>query len=228
MSVHEPFSLHLGVAAIPRQAADRSLEKGALRLSGSLAKRVIDLFGATLSLAVLLPLLALIALALALESGAWPIFRQERTGLHGAKFVIYKFRTMRVCEERGAVRQAVRHDPRVTAVGLLLRRTSLDELPQLWNVLKGDMSLVGPRPHVVAHDVHYGALIPGYYMRYMAKPGLSGLAQVSGFRGRTPQPSDMAHRVAKDLEYIRRWSIWLDLTILLRTPLVLAFHPMAY
>jgi lipopolysaccharide/colanic/teichoic acid biosynthesis glycosyltransferase len=208
---------------------DGQLEAGARRLSGNFAKRITDLIGATLGLILLAPFLLVIALIISLETRGWPIFTQERTGLRGRTFVIYKFRTMRVCDRRGdVVVQALRDDVRVTLFGRILRRTSIDELPQLLNVVRGEMSLIGPRPHAVPHDIHYAALVTGYNSRFLAKPGLTGLAQVSGFRGRTPQPGDMARRIEKDIEYIRRWSLWFDLGILFRTPLVLTFHPMAF
>ncbi|MGH7022897.1 MAG: sugar transferase [Caulobacteraceae bacterium] len=228
MTSHNPLTFLEDASEYPSPAVDETLEAGAKRLAGSPAKRLLDVLGATIGMVILSPILLAVGALLWAESGAWPIFRQERTGLLGQTFVIYKFRTMRVCEDRSDVVQAIRNDARVTPIGGFLRRTSIDELPQLWNVLRGEMSLVGPRPHAVVHDAHYSALIPDYNGRFLTKPGLSGLAQVAGFRGRTPQPGDMAARVDKDLEYIRRWSPWLDLEILLRTPFVLTFHPMAY
>jgi lipopolysaccharide/colanic/teichoic acid biosynthesis glycosyltransferase len=228
LTAHSPLRLLDDAAELTAPVVDATLEAGSKRLAGHPGKRALDVIGGLLGLVILSPLLVVVAGLLWCESGAWPIFRQERTGLAGRTFVIYKFRTMRVSEDRGNVAQAIRNDARVTPIGALLRRTSIDELPQLLNILRGDMSLVGPRPHAVAHDNHYGALVPGYYSRFLTKPGLTGLAQVAGFRGRTPQPGDMAARVDKDLEYIRRWSFWLDVEILLRTPLVLTFHPMAY
>jgi len=228
LTAHKPLSFIDDASDYPAPTADATLEKGMERLTSNPAKRALDVVGAMFGMVILSPLFLLVGALLWAESGGWPIFRQERTGLLGKTFVIYKFRTMRICEDRCDVVQAVRNDARVTPVGRFLRRTSIDELPQLWNVLHGEMSLVGPRPHAVVHDVHYAGLIPNYNARFLTKPGLSGLAQVSGFRGRTPQPGDMAARVDKDLEYIRRWSFWLDLAILLRTPLVLVFHPMAY
>jgi lipopolysaccharide/colanic/teichoic acid biosynthesis glycosyltransferase len=229
LTLHSPLRLLDGdVAEYVVPVVDATLEAGSKRLANNPAKRAIDVFGAAFGLTVLSPLLLLVAALLWCENGVWPIFRQERTGLAGRTFVIFKFRTMRVSDDQGMVAQAVRNDARVTPIGGFLRRTSIDELPQLLNVLRGEMSLVGPRPHAVSHDSHFGALVPGYHARFLTKPGLTGLAQVAGFRGRTPQPGDMAARVDKDLEYIRRWSVWLDLEILLRTPLVLAFHPMAY
>ncbi|HEY1878770.1 MAG TPA: sugar transferase [Caulobacteraceae bacterium] len=229
MTAHAQITFLEAASEYIGSTVDDQLEAGARRLSGNSAKRIVDLIGAMLGLLLLSPLLAVIAVAISLETRGWPIFTQERTGLRGQTFVIYKFRTMRVCDRRGdVVVQAQRDDVRVTFLGRLLRRTSIDELPQLLNVILGEMSLIGPRPHAVPHDIHYAALVPGYNARFLAKPGLTGLAQVSGFRGRTPQPGDMALRIEKDIEYIRRWSFWFDLEILFRTPLVLTFHPMAF
>jgi len=209
------------------QAAD-SLDLGGERLARSTLKRLLDIFGALAGLMVLSQLLVLVAALIVLESPGSPIFRQRRSGFRGAPFVIYKFRTMRVAEDGPNVVQAQRADNRITKVGALLRRTSVDELPQLVNVLKGEMSLVGPRPHAVAHDEYYGAEIPEYDGRFRAKPGLTGLAQVSGLRGQTPDVAAMAARIEKDLSYIREWSIVLDVQILCRTGLIFAFHPAAY
>jgi putative colanic acid biosysnthesis UDP-glucose lipid carrier transferase len=191
-------------------------------------KRMIDVLGSGVGLVLLLPLLLLVALTIVLESPGWPVFCQRRTGYDGRPFVIYKFRSMRVCEDGPNIVQAVRDDDRITNVGRWIRRTSIDELPQLLNVLKGEMSLVGPRPHALAHDTYYGELVPRYDHRFLAKPGLTGLAQVSGLRGRTEDVSDMAARVEKDVEYIETWSLLLDIKILLRTVLIFAFHPAAY
>ncbi|HEY2047817.1 MAG TPA: sugar transferase [Caulobacteraceae bacterium] len=191
-------------------------------------KRIMDVFGAGVGLIVLSPLLLMVALLIVLESPGWPVFCQRRTGYNGRSFVIYKFRSMRVTEDGPKIVQAVRDDDRITVVGRMIRRTSIDELPQLLNVLKGEMSLVGPRPHALAHDVYYGKEIPSYDGRFMAKPGLTGLAQVCGLRGRTEDVADMAARIDKDLEYIENWSVMLDIKILLRTVLIFAFHPAAY
>jgi putative colanic acid biosynthesis UDP-glucose lipid carrier transferase len=213
-------------------AAERSqndrLELGATRLAGSNLKRLLDIFGALAGLLILSPLLLLVAVLITIESRGSPIFRQRRTGYGGAPFVIYKFRTMRVVEDGPTIVQARREDHRITKVGALLRRTSVDELPQLLNVLKGEMSLVGPRPHALAHDEYYGSMITEYDGRFRAKPGLTGLAQVSGLRGPTPDVATMAARIEKDLDYIRGWSILLDVRILLQTGLIFAFHPAAY
>jgi lipopolysaccharide/colanic/teichoic acid biosynthesis glycosyltransferase len=184
-------------------------------------KRLIDIVGASVGLIVLSPILIFVAASIALESPGSPIFSQRRTGFAGRPFIILKFRSMKVCEDGPEIRQARRDDDRITRVGQFIRRTSVDELPQLINVLRGDMSLV-------AHDAFYGACIAGYEERFSVKPGLTGLAQVSGLRGRTEDLSAMVARVQKDREYIASWSIWLDIKILFRTILIFAFHPAAY
>ena len=148
-------------------------------------KRVLDIFVASAILLFLSPLLAMVAVAIKLSGPGPVIFRQRRNGFNGRPFVIYKFRTMNVLEDGPVVCQATKHDARVTAVGRVLRQSSIDELPQLFNVLKGDMSLVGPRPHAIAHDDEYGAAISNYAYRHHVKPGLTGLAQVNGCRGET-------------------------------------------
>jgi lipopolysaccharide/colanic/teichoic acid biosynthesis glycosyltransferase len=204
------------------------LDQGASRIAASNLKRLLDIIGALVGLLILSPLLLLVAALIVLESPGSPVFRQRRSGYRGAPFVIYKFRTMRVAEDGPHVVQAQREDRRITKVGALLRRTSVDELPQLVNVLKGEMSLVGPRPHALAHDHYYGGLIVEYDGRFRTKPGLTGLAQVSGLRGQTPDVASMAARIEKDLDYIRSWSLMLDLRILLQTGLIFAFHPAAY
>ncbi|PSC03127.1 undecaprenyl-phosphate glucose phosphotransferase [Alsobacter soli] len=180
-------------------------------------KRCLDCFVAAGGLLVLSPLLLLVALAIRLEGPGPVLFRQHRQGFNGAKFSILKFRSMLVLEDGAVIRQAQRGDPRITRVGAFIRRTSLDELPQLFNVLRGDMSLVGPRPHAVAHDNLYDAMIANYAKRWHVKPGLTGWAQVNGSRGETPTVESMEARVRYDLWYIDNWSLWLDLRILLRT-----------
>jgi putative colanic acid biosynthesis UDP-glucose lipid carrier transferase len=164
---------------------------------------------------------------LAFTSSEGVLFRQRRYGLDGREFVVYKFRTMTCSDDGDRVEQAARDDPRVTPFGRLLRRYSLDELPQLFNVLEGTMSLVGPRPHAVAHNEQYRRLIDGYMMRHKVLPGLTGLAQVRGCRGRTATIDEMRRRLEFDLEYLRRWSLLLDFKILLRT-LVVMFRGDAY
>src|SRR3954454_23855548 len=191
-------------------------------------KRVFDIFASAFALLVFLPLLVMVMVAIKLESPGPAIFRQRRTGYRGRVFTIYKFRTMTVTEDSAEVRQATKGDARVTAMGALLRKLSIDELPQLVNVLKGDMSIVGPRPHALAHDEYYGALIPTYAARFRAKPGLTGYAQINGFRGEIRDTRCMSDRVAADNSYIEAWSPALDLAILART-IPLIFHdPRAY
>ncbi len=216
------------VAAELMPEEDPTLELGAHRLRNAWLKRVVDILGAAGGLILLAPFLLLVALCIWLESPGAVMFRQRRTGCDGTPFMIYKFRTMWVFEDGADVVQAGRRDGRVTRVGALLRRASIDELPNLLNVLKGDMSLVGPRPHALAHDKYYAAAVPFYSVRFMARPGITGLAQISGLRGETAEIPAMAARVAKDVEYIRDWSLVLDLKILLRTLSVVAFHPAAY
>ncbi len=168
---------------------------------------------------MLAPLLFLIALLIRFDSNGPALFRQTRTGLNGRQFRIYKFRTMRVQEDGSAVRQATKGDSRVTRVGRFLRKTSLDELPQLINVLRGEMALVGPRPHALAHDLEYGAKIPAYAGRFAVKPGITGWAQVNGSRGETPTLAHMQHRANLDLWYIENRSLGLDLQIIALTAL---------
>ncbi len=198
------------------------------RISESAAKRIIDIVGATLALLLFLPLLACIALAVRLESGGPVIFKQRRTGHRGRTFTIYKFRTMTVAEDSHTVKQATRNDSRVTAVGGLLRKLSLDELPQFLNILKGDMSFVGPRPHALAHDAYYGEHIPTYADRFRAKPGLTGVAQVNGLRGEIRDLRGMSDRIAADNLYIESWSLGLDIAILAKTAMIIFSDPQAY
>ena len=191
-------------------------------------KRSMDLVIAAGALLVLAPLLLLIAVLVKLSSPGPAIFRQRRYGLDGREIVVYKFRTMTVTEDGAQVRQATRGDDRITRVGSVLRRYSLDELPQLVNVLQGRMSLIGPRPHAVAHNEEYRKLIKGYMIRHKVLPGMTGLAQVNGCRGETSSLEDMQARVRFDLEYIRRWSIGLDLQILIKTAALMLFDKKAY
>jgi putative colanic acid biosynthesis UDP-glucose lipid carrier transferase len=158
-----------------------------------------------------------IAIAIKLTSRGPVFFRQRRYGLDGREILVWKFRTMTVCEDGDEVRQATRGDARVTRLGAFLRRTSLDELPQLFNVLGGSMSLVGPRPHAAAHNEQYRKMIQGYMLRHKVKPGITGLAQVRGWRGETDTLEKMQRRVECDHQYIRDWSLWLDIQILLQT-----------
>lgn len=197
-------------------------------VASSFGKRAVDILGALFALLLFLPLLLCIAMAVRLESGGPVIFKQRRTGHCGRIFTIYKFRTMTVAEDCGNVRQATRDDARVTAIGSVLRKLSLDELPQFLNVLKGDMSLVGPRPHALAHDDYYGELIPVYVHRFRAKPGLTGLAQVNGLRGEIQDLRCMRDRISADNLYIDSWSLGLDIAILAKTALIIFRDPQAY
>ena len=182
-------------------------------------KRSIDVVGALAGLFLLLPLLALTALMIKLDSPGPIFFRQKRLGFNGKPFHIFKFRTMTVLEDGPTVNQATKCDGRVTYLGKVLRRTSIDELPQLLNVLNGSMSLVGPRPHAVAHDNHFEKIVRNYAFRHHVKPGLTGWAQVNGYRGGTPTVADMQSRIELDLWYIDNWSLRLDVLIICRTVL---------
>jgi len=181
------------------------------------AKRLFDVVVGSALLVLASPLLLLIALAIRLDSRGPVLFRQTRIGFCGRPFMIFKFRSMYTVENGQVIKQAERGDSRITRIGSFLRVTSLDELPQLLNVIIGDMSLVGPRPHAMAHDRYYGPLVPNYDWRQHALPGITGWAQVNGYRGETRTPSSMEARVAHDLWYIKNWSIWLDLKILFMT-----------
>ena len=185
--------------------------------SRGVSKRMTDILIAGLILLLAAPLLITVAIAIRADSRGPAIFRQRRYGLNGEEIVVYKFRTMKVLEDGTNIMQATRDDPRITAVGRVLRRYSLDELPQLINVLQGRMSLVGPRPHAVAHNEMYRKLIKGYMLRHKVRPGITGLAQINGLRGETRSLEQMEARVQYDLEYLRNWSVALDLKILAKT-----------
>ena len=193
-----------------------------------LVKRLADVCLASLFLAVAAVPMALIAAAIKLTSPGPVFFRQERYGLDGRRIRVWKFRSMRVCEEGDAVVQARQGDARVTRIGAVLRRTSLDELPQLFNVLDGSMSLVGPRPHANTHNEEYRKTIQGYMLRHKVKPGITGLAQVNGWRGETDTLYKMKKRIEFDHQYIREWSPWLDVKILFKTIFTVLFHKNAY
>jgi exopolysaccharide biosynthesis polyprenyl glycosylphosphotransferase len=180
-------------------------------------KRAADIIISSFGILVLSPLMLLVAVIVRLDSPGPILFRQIRKGLNGQPFRILKFRTMFVMEDGEVVTQAVRKDTRVTRIGRWLRRASIDELPQLVNVLRGDMSIVGPRPHALAHDNEYKNLITNYERRHHVKPGITGWAQVNGFRGETTELILMHRRVAFDLWYIANWSLVLDFWILIRT-----------
>jgi len=184
-------------------------------------KRATDLVFASLALLAAAPVMLLIATAIKLTSPGPVLFRQRRYGLNGEEIFVYKFRSMTVCEDGPVIAQASKQDQRVTPLGRILRKTSLDEVPQLLNVLQGKMSMVGPRPHAVAHNEMYRKLISGYMIRHKVRPGITGLAQVSGLRGETETVEKMRERVKYDLQYLSHWSPWLDFKIVLRTLLVL-------
>jgi putative colanic acid biosynthesis UDP-glucose lipid carrier transferase len=192
------------------------------------SKRLTDLTLASLVLIPAAPIMLAIALLVRFSSPGPIIFKQRRYGLDGRQITVYKFRTMRVTEDGDTIRQATQSDSRITPLGGLLRRTSLDELPQLLNVLQGRMSLVGPRPHAVAHNEQYRKLIKGYMLRHKVAPGMTGLAQVHGMRGETQTLEQMEARIKYDLEYLRNWSPLLDLKILFKTLLIVVRGEKAY
>ena len=192
-------------------------DKELSRSANSTSKRLFDVICSFVGLIFLAPLLIVIAVLIKATSPGPVLFVQRRTGLGGKTFVIYKFRTMTKLENGERIEQACRHDSRITCFGAFLRRSSLDELPQLWNVLIGDMSIIGPRPHAVAHDYYYGALLPDYRDRFCAKPGITGLAQCHGARGPTETLDKMRRRVSLDLVYIGRWSLAMEALILVKT-----------
>lgn len=191
-------------------------------------KRASDIVFASVLLALLWPVLLLVAFGVRLSSPGPVLFHQRRYGMYGEAINVYKFRSMTVCEDKGSIVQAHRNDPRVTRFGSFLRRTSLDELPQLFNVLSGSMSLVGPRPHAVAHNEEYRRVIEGYMLRHKVRPGITGWAQVNGLRGETDTVDKMQRRVEYDLDYLRNWSLGLDLTILVRTAALVVRDRNAY
>jgi putative colanic acid biosysnthesis UDP-glucose lipid carrier transferase len=191
-------------------------------------KRSFDIALALTALLTLFPIFILTAIAIKLESPGPVFFVQRRRGCNDVAFGVVKFRSMRVMEDGSSVAQATRNDARVTRVGAVIRSTSIDELPQLWNVLRGQMSIVGPRPHALVHDDHYDRMIARYAFRRNVKPGITGWAQVNGLRGETPSIDSMEERVAHDLWYIHNWSFWLDMKIVIQTAISLARNANAY
>ena len=204
------------------------VQRGPLTRLEQLSKRCVDIGGAAIGIVALSPLMLLSAVAVKLDSTGPVLFRQRRNGFNTQPFLIFKFRTMTVMEDGSDVHQAQRFDPRVTPIGRILRNTSIDELPQLFNVLRGDMSLVGPRPHALAHDNQYGDVLSGYAFRHHVKPGITGWAQVKGYRGETARVEQMKGRVDCDLWYINNWSLALDLKILALTCVELMRRRNAY
>lgn len=192
-------------------------------------KTVEDFLFACIFLIIASPLMLVIALLIKLSSEGPIFFKQERQGMNGKKFMVYKFRSMIIHEEEfGIVSQAKRNDHRVTSIGRILRRTSLDELPQLFNVLKGDMSIVGPRPHAIAHNQYYENLVSSYEQRFRVKPGITGWAQINGFRGETDTLEKMERRIEYDVYYIEHWTLLFDLKIIALTLWRGFFHRNAY
>ncbi len=201
---------------------------GPLSAREVLIKAAMDYFLGAIALAIFAPAMVVIGIAIKCDSPGPIFFVQRRHGLNHKIIRVFKFRTMTVTEDGPVVTQAVRGDKRVTQVGRFLRRTSLDELPQLINVLRGELSLVGPRPHAVAHNEYYAGILTNYTCRHKVTPGITGLAQVNGCRGETKTLEEMRQRVDFDLCYINNWSPWLDLKILARTLIVPFFSQNAH
>lgn len=193
------------------------IQRAPLSTAEQIVKRAMDLVIGSFALIFFMPVMALTALAIKLDGPGPVFFHQSRKGFSGRRFVMYKFRTMTVQENGDVVTQATRNDPRVTKIGRLLRAASIDELPQLINVIRGEMSLVGPRPHALAHDNYFENLLQDYAFRHHVKPGMTGWAQVNGLRGATPSVEQIARRVEMDLWYINNWSLWFDIQILIKT-----------
>jgi Undecaprenyl-phosphate glucose phosphotransferase len=219
--------LHQKITAIGESVA-LEVQRAPLDTRQRVIKRAIDVVLSAFAIAFLAPALAAIAIAIKRDSPGPVLFRQARTGCRGRAFKILKFRTMTVLEDGLVVPQACKNDERMTRLGAWLRRTSLDELPQLFNVFKGDMSLIGPRPHAVAHDRLYGGQIVNYALRQHVKPGISGWAQVNGLRGATTTLDAMRRRVEHDLWYVRHYSLLLDIEIVARTLFEIARQRNAY
>lgn len=225
------FGLRLFNYAVTEIAGFPVIDLSATPMEGFnlLIKEVEDRLLAGLILALTSPILLLLAIGVKLTSRGPVLFRQQRMGWGGKNIEVLKFRSMKPHKEMpGAISQATRDDPRVTRFGAFLRKTSLDELPQFWNVLLGQMSIVGPRPHAVEHNEQYKAAVDGYMLRHRVKPGITGWAQVHGYRGETDTLEKMKKRVEYDLYYIENWSVWLDLKIILITTLKGFWHKNAY
>lgn len=190
------------------------------RPGSQIIKWAEDIVFSFIILIAISPLMIAIGILIKLTSKGPVLFKQRRYGINGEEIIVYKFRTMTVCEDGDCIRQAKINDNRITRLGVLLRKTSMDELPQFINVLQGRMSIVGPRPHAIAHNEMYRKLISGYMLRHKVKPGITGWAQVNGWRGETDTIEKMQHRVEHDLYYIRNWSIWLDIKIILMTAII--------
>jgi putative colanic acid biosynthesis UDP-glucose lipid carrier transferase len=224
------FTLYLPVRGLTSVAGIPMLDVFERPLSGwdLVLKNLEDRLLAPILMLLFLPICAAIAILIKLDSPGPVFFRQRRYGFNNNVISVFKFRTMRATAPQEEVPQATRDDPRVTRIGRVLRRTSLDELPQLINVLRGEMSLVGPRPHAVDHNKKYAAIIDEYLGRHRVKPGITGWAQVNGLRGETQNPEQMRLRVQHDLYYIEHWSLLFDMKILLMTLFVGFIHEKAY
>jgi len=195
---------------------------------GCAMKRLVDFVAGSIALVLLFPVMVIVSIAVKLDSTGPALFCQPRSGRNREIINVYKFRTMHQAGSNAEFRQASKDDPRITRVGAFLRRTSLDELPQLFNVIQGSMSLVGPRPHPLKLDDDFRHVIPALHSRYCVKPGITGWAQINGFRGETRQLKDMLGRIEHDRHYIRNWSVWLDLRILVMTVFKGWTHENAY
>ena len=225
------FTLKLLNHGVSEVVGIQMLDISASPITGKLRffKAAQDFVLATLILLLISPLMLAIALAIKFTSKGPVLYRQQRHGWNDEEIWVYKFRSMVVHQEAGAqVTQASKNDSRITPLGAFLRRTSLDELPQFINVLQGRMSIVGPRPHAMAHNEHYKQLVPGYVLRHKVKPGITGWAQVNGFRGETDTLDKMVKRVEYDLYYIEHVSLWLDLKIIFATVFKGFVHKNAY
>jgi lipopolysaccharide/colanic/teichoic acid biosynthesis glycosyltransferase len=214
--------------SVARQGGvERPIARRARAANGAALKRTVDVTVALTVLLLLIPLFLAIALLIKIDTQGAVFFRQKRYGLNQEPFEILKFRTMTVLESTGDFEQASANDRRVTRTGRFLRRSSLDEMPQLLNVLMGHMSLVGPRPHATVMDDTYASIVSDYNDRFLVRPGLTGLAQVTGYRGPTDTYDKIARRISRDRIYIRRWSLALDVMIILQTPFQLVKDPNA-
>lgn len=215
---HSVTTIDMGLPPLMSEPRSSLVTKRAEDVVNSRGKRLLDLALAVALLVAFMPVMILVAIMIKLDSKGSVLFRQERYGLNKKIFHVYKFRTMTAAEGRGTFTQAKKCDPRVTRVGSFLRRTSLDELPQLLNIIRGEMSFVGPRPHPTVMDDYYATHMPLYRERHLVRPGLTGLAQIRGFRGEVSGDHDILARLRAERSYIRRWNLLLDIKIVVLTP----------
>jgi Undecaprenyl-phosphate glucose phosphotransferase len=227
-----PCGLLARFAAEPRYLLGRQvaieMQRAPMSSVEQVQKRILDVLVSSVSLVLLSPIFVATALAVKLDSKGPVFFRQKRHGFNGRPFDIYKFRSMRVTENGPVIRQATSDDPRITRIGKWLRKLSIDELPQLLNVLAGDMSVVGPRPHASAHDDYYKEVVDNYFYRHHVKAGMTGWAQVNGARGETDTVEKMQKRIDLDVWYVNNWSVLLDLLVIAKTAVVVLFDRHAY